>query len=102
MLNPKLKLNSKLFNADVEQVPTRKGFGQGMAQAAESNQNIVGLSADLSESTGMSPFTEKFPDRFVQVGVAEQNLVTVASGLAAMGKTPFCSSFAIFSPGRNW
>ena len=102
MLNPKLKLNPKLFNQDVEQVPTRKGFGQGMAKAAESNKNIVGLSADLSESTGMSPFTEKFPERFVQVGVAEQNLVTVASGLAAMGKIPFCSSFAIFSPGRNW
>ncbi|OGI66783.1 transketolase [Candidatus Nomurabacteria bacterium RIFCSPLOWO2_02_FULL_40_10] len=102
MLNPKLKLNPKIFNADCEQVPTRKGFGQGMTQAAESNKNIVGLSADLSESTGMSPFTEKFPDRFVQVGVAEQNLVTVASGLAAMGKIPFCSSFAIFSPGRNW
>ena len=102
MLNPKLKLNPKLFNADCEQVPTRKGFGQGMAIAAETNKNIVGLSADLAESTGMSIFGDKFPDRFVQVGVAEQNLVTVASGMAAMGKIPFCSSFAIFSPGRNW
>lgn len=102
MLNPKLKLNPKLFNQDVEQVPTRKGFGQGMAQAAETNKNIVGLSADLAESTGMSIFGDKFPERFVQVGVAEQNLVTVASGMAAMGKIPFCSSFAIFSPGRNW
>ena len=102
MLNPKLKLNPKMFNQDVEQVPTRKGFGQGMVQAAEQNQNIVGLSADLAESTGMSIFGDKFPERFVQVGVAEQNLVTVASGMAAMGKVPFCSSFAIFSPGRNW
>ena len=101
-MNPKLKLNPKLFNADCEQVPTRKGFGQGMAIAAETNKNIVGLSADLAESTGMSIFGDKFPDRFVQVGVAEQNLVTVASGMAAMGKIPFCSSFAIFSPGRNW
>ncbi len=91
-----------MFNQDVEQVPTRKGFGQGMVQAAEQNQNIVGLSADLAESTGMSIFGDKFPERFVQVGVAEQNLVTVASGMAAMGKVPFCSSFAIFSPGRNW
>ena len=102
MLNPKLKLNPKIFNQDCEQVATRKGFGQGMALAAETNPNIVGLSADLSESTGMSVFADKFPDRFIQVGVAEQNLVTVASGLSAMGKIPFCSSFAIFSPGRNW
>lgn len=102
MLNPKLKLNPKVFNPDVEQVATRKGFGQGLEKAGEQNNNVVGLCADLTESTAMNLFAEKFPKRFVQVGVAEQNLVTVASGMAAMGKIPFCSSYAMFSPGRNW
>ena len=102
MLNPKLKLNPKLFSQDCEQVPIRKGFGQGLLKAGGENENIVALCADLTESTQMNLFAEKFPDRFVEIGVAEQNLVTVASGMAAMGKIPFCSSYAMFSPGRNW
>lgn len=102
MLNPNLKLNPKIFDADCEQLPTRKGFGQGLLAAGEADKNIVALCADLTESTQMHLFAEKFPERFVQVGVAEQNLVTVASGMAAMGKIPFCSSYAMFSPGRNW
>lgn len=102
MLNPKLKLNPKMFNDDVEQVPIRKGFGQGLLVAGEVDEKVVGLCADLTESTQMNLFAEKFPNRFIQVGVAEQNLVTVASGMAAMGKIPFCSSYAMFSPGRNW
>jgi len=102
MLNPQLKLNPKIWNVDVEQAPTRKGFGQGFLQAGEENPNVVGLCADLTESTQMHLFAEKFPERFIQVGVAEQNLPTIASGLAAMGKIPFCSSYAMFSPGRNW
>lgn len=102
MLNPKLKLNPKMFNDDVEQAPIRKGFGQGLLLAGEADENVVGLCADLTESTQMNLFAEKFPNRFIQVGVAEQNLVTVASGMAAMGKIPFCSSYAMFSPGRNW
>jgi transketolase len=102
MLNPKLKLNAKLFSPDVEQAPTRKGFGQGLLAAGEKNKNVVALCADLTESTQMHLFAEKFPERFVQVGVAEQDLVTVASGMSAMGKIPFCSSYAMFSPGRNW
>lgn len=102
MLNPKLKLNPKLFNPDVEQVPIRKGFGEGLLKAGEQNEKVVALCADLTESTHMNLFADKFPERFVEVGVAEQNLVTVASGMAAMGKIPFCSSYAMFSPGRNW
>lgn len=102
MLNPDLKLNTKIFNDDVEQVPIRKGFGEGLAQAGEINKNIVALSADLTESTQMHFFKNKFPERFVEIGVAEQNLATVASGMAAMGKYPFFSSYAMFSPGRNW
>ena len=102
MLNPKLKLNPKLFNNDVEQAPTRKGFGQGLALAGDLDEQVVALCADLTESVQMHLFKEKYPARFVQVGVAEQNLATVASGMAAMGKIPFCSSYAMFSPGRNW
>ena len=102
MLNPKLKLNPKMFSEDCEQVPIRKGFGQGLLTAGEADKNVVALCADLTESTQMNMFAEKFPERFVEIGVAEQNLVTVASGMAAMGKIPFCSSYAMFSPGRNW
>lgn len=102
MLNPKLKLNPKMFSDDVEQVPIRKGFGEGLQKAGEADKNVVGLCADLTESTQMNFFAEKFPERFVEIGVAEQNLATVASGMAAMGKIPFISSYAMFSPGRNW
>ncbi len=102
MLNPNLKLNVKIFADDCEQVPIRKGFGEGLVQAGETNKNIVALSADLTESTQMHLFKDKFPERFVEIGVAEQNLATVASGMAAMGKYPFFSSYAMFSPGRNW
>lgn len=106
MLNPNLKLNPKIFNDTgenaCEQVPIRKGFGQGLLLAGEIDKNVVALCADLTESTQMIFFKEKFPERFVEVGVAEQNLVTIASGMAAMGKIPFCSSYAMFSPGRNW
>ena len=102
MLNPNLKLNPKLFNPDVEQVPIRKGFGLGLLATGENNKNVVALCADLTESTQMHLFKEKFPERFIEVGVAEQNLATVSSGMSAMGKIPFCSSYAMFSPGRNW
>jgi transketolase len=102
MLNPILKLNTKIFSDDVEQVPIRKGFGEGLAQAGETNKNIIALSADLTESTQMHFFRDKFSERFIEIGVAEQNLATVASGMAAMGKYPFFSSYAMFSPGRNW
>ena len=102
MLNTNLKLNAKMFDTDVEQVPIRKGFGEGLVIAADRDKNVVGLCADLTESTQMHFFAKKYPERFVQVGVAEQNLVTVASGMAAMGKIPFTSSYAMFSPGRNW
>lgn len=85
-----------------EDEPIRKGFGRGLLEAGKRWENVVGLCADLTESTQMHLFAEAFPERFVEVGVAEQNLVTVGSGLAAMGKIPFVSSYAAFSPGRNW
>ena len=102
MLNPDLKLNTKIFSDDCEQVPIRKGFGEGLALAGETNTAIVALCADLTESTQMHVFKKKFPERFVEIGVAEQNLAAVGSGMAAMGKYPFVSSYAMFSPGRNW
>ncbi|MSR87700.1 MAG: transketolase family protein [Candidatus Zambryskibacteria bacterium] len=102
MLNPELKLNSKMFDEKIEQVPIRQGFGEGLLAAGEKNLKVVGLCADLTESTKMNLFAEKFPNRFIELGVAEQNLASVASGLAAMGKIPFISSYAMFSPGRNW
>ena len=82
--------------------PIRLGFGRGLAKAAENDKNIVGICADLTDSTQMKLFKDKFPERFVEVGVAEQNLVTVASGMAAMNKIPFASSYAAFCPGRCW
>ncbi len=102
MINNSQKLNPKLFDKDVEQVPIRKGFGEGLLKAGEEDQDVVGLSADLTESTQMHLFRDKFPERFIEVGIAEQNLASVASGMSAMGKIPFISSFAAFSPGRNW
>jgi transketolase len=102
MLNPKLKLNPKLWNDDVEQIPIRKGFGEGLRSIGEKDERIVALCADLTESTQMHFFKERFPNRFIEIGVAEQNLASTASGMAAMGKIPFISSYAMFSPGRNW
>jgi len=95
-------LNPKVFDRAVEQEAIREGFGQGFLLAGTENPNVVGLSADLTESTKMILFKKEFPERFIEVGVAEQNLASVASGMAAMGKIPFISSYAMFSPGRNW
>ena len=95
-------LNPKLYADDVEFEPIRAGFGRGLKAAGETNPNVVALCADLTESTQMHLFRDAFPKRFIEVGIAEQNLVTVASGLARAGKIPFTSSYAAFSPGRNW
>ncbi len=102
MLNQSQKLNPKLWDKDVEQIPIRKGFGEGLVEAGEKNPQVVGLCSDLTESTQMHLFKNKFPERFVEIGIAEQNLASVASGMSAMGKIPFISSYAMFSPGRNW
>jgi transketolase len=95
------QLNDDLYTNKVEMMPTRKGFGEGLLEAGK-DENIVALTADLEESTQVEPFAKAFPERFIEVGVAEQNLVTLASGLAAVGKMPFVTSYASFSPGRNW
>lgn len=87
---------------DVERVPTRDGFGDGLLEAGKRDHNVVALCCDLTESTKTHLFANEFPERFVQIGVAEQNLASVGSGMAAMGKIPFITSYAMFSPGRNW
>jgi transketolase len=90
------------ITGDLEQEPIRKGFGRGLLKAGQLDTNVVAACADLTDSTQMSLFKAAFPERFVEIGVAEQNLATVGAGLAAMGKIPFVSSYAAFSPGRNW
>lgn len=95
-------LSNELFTDKIEQAPTRKGFGEGLVLAGDGDQRVVALCADLTESTQMEPFAKKYPGRFVEVGITEQNMAAVGSGLAAVGKTPFISSYAAFSPGRNF
>jgi len=102
MLNEKLKLHPDVFLKTPEEQPTRDGYGTGLILAGEQDKNVVVLTADLEESTRAEGFANKFPNRFFELGVAEQNLATVAAGLGVSGKIPFISSYAVFSPGRNW
>jgi transketolase len=95
-------INPKVFDKDVEALPTRQGYGEGVVVAGENDPNVVVLCADLTESTRSILFKEKFPERFIEVGVAEQALATIGAGMANYGKIPFISSYAAFSPGRNW
>ncbi len=81
---------------------TRSGFGEALVSLAKKNTDIVVISADLAESTRLTAFAEKYPHRFIEVGVAEQNMLGVAAGLALSGKIAIASSFAVFSPGRSW
>lgn len=102
MLNSDIKLRSDIFSKDVTQKPLRDGYGEGVVSAGEADDNVVVLCADLSESTRSHHFREKFPERFFELGVAEQNLAAVAAGFGVSGFTPFISSYAMFSPGRAW
>lgn len=95
-------LSPKIFHKDVPLLATREGYGKGLVEAGKQNPNVVVLCCDLTESTRTNLFAEQFPDRFIEVGVAEQNMAGVAAGLALNGKVPFISSYAVFSPGRNW
>lgn len=102
MINTSLKLKDNLFDGKIEKKPTRDGFGLGTVEAGKENENVVVLCADLAESTRAEWFQKEFPERFVEVGVAEQNLAALAAGFAAAGKVPFIASYAAFSPGRNY
>jgi transketolase len=102
MLNQSLKLNSEIFSSKVPPKSTRDGFGEGLVLAGELNKNVVALCADVTESLRMNLFKDRFPERFIEMGIAEQNMAGVASGLAATGKIPVMGTYAVFSPGRNW
>jgi len=102
MINPKAKLSDKVFKKDIDQKPTRDGYGHGLVEAGEKDERVVALCADLTESTRTEWFKEKFLGRFIEIGVAEQALATIAAGMANYGKIPFIASYAAFSPGRNW
>lgn len=95
-------INPNLFNADVETAPNRNGYGEGLKEAGTLDGRVVALSADLTASTKTNVFAEAFPQRFIQVGITEQSMASVASGMSAMGKIPFIASYAMFSPGRSW
>ncbi len=86
----------------LEQLPTRDGYGHGLVELGKKNPNIVVLGADLTGSTRCNWFRDEFPDRFIQVGIAEQNMMGIAAGLALTGKVPFASTYSVFCPGRNW
>jgi transketolase len=102
MLNKDLKLSKNVFNANIKIDSTRNGLGDALVKLGEKNGNVVVLTADLMQSTRTHKFAEKYPERFVQMGVAEQNMAGVSAGLAMEGKIPFMTSFSVFSPGRNW
>lgn len=102
MIHKKALLNPKLFDKNVEQIPTRNGFGEGLLLLGQSRKEVVVLCADLVESTRVLAFANAYPERFIECGVAEQNMAGIASGLALSGKVPFIASYAVFNPGRNW
>jgi len=86
----------------IKKIPTRNGYGDALVELGKRNKDIVVLTGDLTDSTRVNLFAEKFPDRFFEIGVAEQNMMGVAAGMALIGKVPFVSSYAVFNPGRNW
>ncbi|HCM44120.1 TPA: transketolase, partial [Candidatus Kaiserbacteria bacterium] len=100
MIRKEMHLRADLFEVK-EQASTRDGFGKGLIEAADADSRVIALCADLTESTRVEAFAKKYPDRFIEVGVAEQNLAALASGFASYGKIPFIASYATFSPGRN-
>ncbi|MCL4353940.1 transketolase family protein [Patescibacteria group bacterium] len=102
MLNFDLKLNEKYLKQDVEKKATRDGFGNGIMELGETNSDVVVLNADLGESCKVDKFVEKYPQRSVECGVAEQNMAAIAAGLAEAGKIPYINSFAVFSPAKNY
>lgn len=95
-------LQPNIASGEVPSAPTRNGYGDGLLEAGKRDERVVALCADLTESTKTHLFANEFPTRFVEVGIAEQNMASVAAGMSAMGKIPFIASYAMFSPGRNW
>ncbi len=102
MIDPSMHLAPDLLSKEVKLEANRAGFGRGLVAAGQTDANVVALCADLTESTRMIDFAKAFPNRYIEIGIGEQNLVTVAAGMALAGKVPFAASYAAFSPGRNW
>ncbi len=94
-------LRKTLFTDKEEYVPTRDGFGKALLDIGK-DERVVALCADLTESVKMQAFKDAYPKRFLEMGICEQSMASVASGIASMGKIPFMASYAMFSPGRNW
>lgn len=101
-MGKKLKERSEGKMKEEKKIATRQSYGEELVSLGEKNDNIVVLDADLSTATKTNIFAEKFPDRFIDVGIAEQNLMGIAAGLAAYGKVPFVSTFAVFAAGRAY
>ena len=98
-----MTLVKNLYQRDkLEQLPTRDGYGHGLVELGKKNENVVVLGADLTGSTRCDWFRDEFPERFIQVGIAEQNMMCIAAGLSLVGKIPFASTYSVFCPGRNW
>ncbi len=102
MLNQDAKLSGEVFSSALKTAATRDGFGRGVVEAGKIDARVVVLCADLKESTRAEEFEKEFPERFIEMGVAEQNMAAVAAGMALTGKVPFIASYAAFSPGRNY
>lgn len=103
MIVKEAKLVKNLLNEKkVERIPTRNGYGEGLVEAGKKDPNVVALCADLSDSTRSGMFQKVFPERFIETGIAEQNMMGLAAGLALSGKVPFVSTYSVFCPGVNW
>ncbi len=102
MLNSSENLSHNLFSNGVEQRALRDGYGEALLEAAHENEDVVVLTSDLKESTRSEAFARVYPERFFEIGVAEQNMAAIAAGMGVSGKIPFINSYATFSPGRNW
>ena len=101
MINKDAKLSEKIFK-DVDMVPSRDGYGHGLVKLGKDDENIMVLGADLTDSTRAEWFRVEYPDRFVQIGIAEQDMMGVAAGLSLTGKIPFVSTYGVFCTGRAW
>lgn len=97
-----MKFLTPLHHDKFEEIPPRDGFGQGLLELGKINPDVVALCGDLVESIRVQAFAEAYPERYFEMGVAEQNMAGVAAGLALSGKIPFISSYAVFNPGRDW
>ena len=95
-------LVKNLLSKDIKKIPTRNGYGEGLVELGKKNKDVVVLCADISDSTRSGMFRDAFPERFIETGIAEQNMMGLAVGLALSGKIPFVSTYAVFCPGVNW